>query len=358
MDDTERFLIAQEDNGTFLHIYIPGKRPDNWPVRQIKWTGRGPIPSFDDLRREAAVLQRQLKKKGLLENLPERTIPGYSHSYPYSFQPATIREINPDPKDQVYVRNDVAYNMRHMLWFPILKLLKEHIKDYDYIQLEIPIFPPVLTEDLCQAWYENNKSSSRFFDRLLKTSQNTRIETVTSESEITLKITNHPFVDKPIQRIQLLPDETIDSAPLSDDQLRTLHLKVLSRDSNMLKGLTNTERKQLRQGTNDDLVADYPIHWVRWLSLSGTMTEKNAILVFTDTEKSYQHSVRYPFEQYWRRNRSFFEGQNLPVYVEIPVPTNSYRPKPVARTLMPHQNRRYLNEMTRRAAEEYLKEKE
>ena len=358
MDDTERFLIAQEDNGTFLHIYIPGKRPDNWPVRQIKWTGRDPIPSFDDLRREAIILQRQLKKKRLLGNLPERIIPGYSHSYPYSFQPATIREINPDPKDQVYVRNDVAYNMRHMLWFPILKLLKEHIKNYDYIQLEIPVFPPVLTEELCQAWYEDNKKSSRFFDRLLKSSQNTRIETVTSESEITLKITNHPFVDKPIQRIQLLPDETIDSAPLSNDQLKTLHLKVLSRDSNILKGLKNSERKQLRHGASDDLIASYPIHWIRWLSLAGEMTKKNAILVSTNTEKTYQYAIRYPFEQYWRRNHSFFEDQNLPVYVEIPVPTNDYRIKPIAHTLMSHQKRHHLNEMARRTAQEYLREKE
>ena len=358
MDDRERFLIAQEDNGNFLRVYIPGKRPDNWPTRQIKWTGRETLPSFDDMRREAALLLCRMKKKGMPKGLPEKIIPGYSHSYAYAFHPSTIREINPDPKDQIYIRNDVAYNMKHMLWFPLRGLLQEKIKTFDYIQVDLPVCPLILTEEKCQAWYESNQRSSKFFERLAQTSQDTRIESITTDSEVTLKITNHPFVGNPVQRIRLLPHETKETKALSDEQLRLLHLKVLSLDSNMLGGLTDSERKKMRKGANADLIDSYPIHWIRWLSLSGQMTEQNAMIVSEDINKSYQFSVRYPFEQYWRRNRISLENSQLPVFVEVPVPTSGYRPKPVAHILTRHPKRHHLNRMTRHAVQEYFMEKE
>ena len=358
MDDRERFLIAQEDNGSFLRVYIPGKRPNNWPTHSIKWTGREHQAPYDEWRREASRLHAFYKKKGLLNDLPERQIPGYSHSYAYAFHPRAIAEITPDPKDQICIRNDVAYNMKHMLWFPLRELLREKIKQYAYIQLEIPKFPLILTEEMCQAWYENNQKSIKFFERLAQTSQDTHIETISSDREITLKITNHPFVSRPVQRIRILPQPTPSVTTLTEDQLRLLHLRVLSRNSNMLKGLTDIERKQLRRGNNAALTASYPLHWIHWLSLSGSMTEQNAMVISSEIAKSYQFSVRYPFEQYWRRNRSFFEKQGLPVFVELPIPTNDYRSRPIAHTITHHPSRRHLNHMTNRALQDYYLEKE
>ena len=358
MDDNERFLIMQEDCGSYLHVYIPGKLPGNWPIRQIKWTGTEKLPSFDDLRREATKIFPTLKKKGLIKNLPERIIPGYSHSYAYDFHPMAIREITPDPKDQVYIRNDVAYNMKHMLWFPLWALMKEKIAHYNYIQLDIPTLPPVVTEEMCQSWFDNNQRASKFFERLSQTSKDTHIERIDSDERITLKITNHPFSGQPIQCFPVFPKPKKQTIRLAEDKLSALHLWVLNRDSNLLKGLSNSERKQLRKGMNPDLTDSYPIHWVRWLSLAGDMTGQNAIVVSLDIEKSYQFSVRYPLERYLRRNGSALQKENKPVFAEIPIPSNEYRAKPVAHTLTPRQNRRHLERLTRQAIQEYFAEKE
>ena len=358
MNDEEQFLIIAEDNGSFLRVYIPGKLPGPWPIRQIKWTGKEKVPSFDDFRREAAQIFPVLKKKGLTKDLPKRIIPGYSHSYAYDFHPMAIYEITPDPKDQVYMRNDVAYNMKHMLWFPLLFLMKEKIKTYDYIQLDLPVLPPVVTEEMCQAWYDNNQKASRFFERISQTSKDTRVERIDTDQDITLKLSHHPFVGQAIRRLPVFPKPKTRAIRLSEDQLHSLHLWVLNRDSNLLKGLSNSERKQLRKGTNPNLTDSYPIHWIRWLSLSGDMTGQNAIVVSADIEKTYQFSVRYPLEQYLRRNGSALAKIGKPVFAEVPIPTNEYRSKPISRVLTPRQNRRQLDNMTRRAVQEYFSEKE
>ena len=355
MIDSERFVIAKEEHGSFMRIYIPGKVPNHAGSRTIRWTGVPEPISGAVLKKEAHRLKETLKSQGLLENLPQKTVPGYAHGYAYDCQLSMTGDITNDPRELIYIRNDVSYNMRHMLWYPLAEILRKEIQTHDYILLDIPVFPKVVTEKFCQDWYDSNQNKEAFVQKLNRPSNHTQICITSSCGKTILKIKNNPFEKQPTKLIQLFPEPRAKLTPqLSTTQLTDIRTRVLQRDVKYLKELTDFEKKQLSKAANPALADLYRLHWIQWLTLAGAAHRSNAIVVRPEIEQSYQFTVQSPFMSYWEKHKADFAERGRPVFVELPVPLNAYHHKPTPRPLTNRQERRYLNRLTRQMAEECL----
>jgi len=172
------------------------------------------------------------------------------------------------------------------------------------------------------------------------------------ENETVLKITGHPFVNQPIERVLLFPTNAFQVPKrLTASDQDMLRLKLLRRDTYRLKGLTDAERAHLAhtKSVNDT----YQIHWIKWLSLGGDMTAKNAFLVTRDTQLKYRILVQEPFHAYWDQNAGAFTQSGKRVVAEIPVPLTAYRPTPIRPVHTKRQDRYHLNRLTKLAADNY-----
>ncbi|MBQ7412860.1 MAG: hypothetical protein IJV07_01110 [Alphaproteobacteria bacterium] len=352
MIDSERFVIAKEEHGSFMRIYIPGKVPNHAGSRTIRWTGVPEPISGAVLKKEARRLKATLKSQGLLENLPQKTIPGYAHGYAYDCKLSMTGDITNDPRELIYIRNDVAYNMRHMLWYPLAEILKKEIQTHDYILVDIPVFPKVATEKFFQDWYDSNQKNAAFVQRLNRSSNHTQVCLTSSCGKTILKIKGHPFEKQPTRLVTLLPVPRTKTQPqLSETQLDNIRTRVLQRDVKYLKELTNFEQNQLSRASAPELADTYRLHWVQWLTLAGAAHRSNAIVVRPEIERSYQFTVQAPFMSFWERNKVDFAERGRPVLVELPVPLNAYRYKPAPQPMTNRQERRYLNRLTQQMAE-------
>ena len=352
MDDRDRFLIAQEDNGNFLRVYIPGMPQYVSSKKVIKWRGSTSSPSPKKVKIISKIIKRKLFKRGLLKDLPQRQIPGYSSNYEYDLRPMATWEITPRFRDLIYVRNDVFYLMKHTLWFPLLELMKNNISQYDYIQLELPSLPQIVTEDVLESWYKNNLVAKNFLNFLNKLSQRTSIQEEQDDSKTILKLTNHPFVNQPAICVQVFPESQADKKEPTTEQISTIRQQVLTRDAYLLKGLTDMQRKKLVYGLNAGLDSNYHVHWVKWPSLGGQFSKDNALIVSSNIREMYQYSIREPLENFLKENQTRFVEQGKPVFVELPIPRNIYRSKPIPKIKLKRQDRRRLNEALKKSVRE------
>jgi hypothetical protein len=352
-DEYSEFYFAQEDHGNFLHIYIPGKLPMARGEKQIKWCGNFANPSKENYKKEAIILRKNLKKNGLLKDLPQRQLPGYSSFYPYSVAPMGIWEITPDLKDLIYVRNDVAYKMKHTLWFPLWKKLQENIGQYDYIQLTLPKLPKLMLEEHLNEWYKNNTLEAGFIKRLEKLSQKTMIDIMEDDNSIRIRPVNHPFVNQPARRIEYSQNQEKSRENLPCQDMLKLKQQVLERDVYLLKGLTDSERKKMAHASLSDVEQDstHQLHWIHWPSLNGGMNKDNAIIVTSNIKQMYQFAVQTPLESFLKSHGSDLAKKGKPVFVELPIPYNGYRSAPIKKIKTKHQNRSELKQKLQKALE-------
>ena len=352
MDDIDQFFIAQEDNGNFLRVYIPGMPQYISSKKIIKWRGSTKRPPYKKIKTVSKILKKKLLKQGLLKDLPQRQIPGYSSNYDYDFNPMATWEITPRFKDLIYIRNDVFQLMKHTLWFPLLELMKDNIPKYDYIQLELPSLPKIVTENVLQSWYKSNSVAKKFLNSLNKLSQKTSIQEKQDDSKTILKLTNHPFVNQPAICVQVFPERQPDKKEPTLDDISTIKQQVLARDVYLLKGLTDMQRKKLVYGVNADLDSNYHLHWAEWPSLGGQFTKDNALIVSSNIRDMYQYSIREPLENFLKKNRKRFVEQGKPVFVELPIPRNTYRSKPIQKIKLKRQDRHRLNNALKKSVQE------
>lgn len=293
-----------------------------------------------------------MQKRGVLKNLPQRQVPGYSSNYDYDIRPMATWEITPQFKDLIYIRNDVFQLMKHTLWHPLLELMKSNISNYDYIQLELPALPQIVTEDVLESWYKSNLVVKKFMNSLSKLSQRTSIQEKQDDSETILKLTNHPFVNQPSIRVQVFPERHPDKKELTLEEISTIRQQVLMRDVYLLKGLTDLQRKKLVYGLNTDLDSNYHVHWIEWPSLGGQFSKDNALIVSSNIRDMYQYSIRAPLEKFLKENRKRFAEQGKPVFIELPIPRNTYRSKPIQKIKLKRQDRRRLNDVLKKSIRE------
>ena len=343
LTETDSFFIAKEDHGHFLRVYVPGDPHHISAKKVIRWRGEPKYPPYFKIKAASKVLKRKLAKEGLLDDLPQESIPGYSVNYPYDVQFMATRKITPQLNDLIYVRNDVFYLLNRTLWHPLLKLMQENIKNYDYIRLELPQLPQLVTEDVVQSWYEANQLAAHFWHSLDKLTKTTTIQIDQDEQKTILRLKNHPFVNQPILPVQIWPEQSAGSKELTPAELSVIKRQVLERDVYFLKGLTDTQRKKLVYGINPHLDASYHLHWIQWPSLNGEQKKENAIIVSSNIRDMYQYAIKTPLEQFLKDNKQQLIDQGNPIILELPVPRNTYRPKPVKKIKMKRQNRRHLD---------------
>ena len=358
MDYEQRFTLHMEDHGSFLHISIPGKAPGVHETQTIRWTAMGPFLKSNELTAERAQFKRELKRQGLLKNLPEKIIPGYAHSYAYEVRFAVPYEICTDLNNLAYIRNDVSHVANHMLWFPLMKELEGRKDQYDHILIEVPVFPKVVTESFYDKWYENNQRATSFVKRLRNSSAQTRIHRTETDREIILKVKNHPFEEQPTQRVLLDMKRILrQPTPLSDEAAGDMKRRVLSRDAYLLRGLDDNPRKCFARGQDIPLSDAYELHWKRWLSLSGKQERNNVIVVPKGLSVTYRMTVQAPVECYLDKNYVRLAQAGKDVYLDIPLPMAHYRDRPIARRCCSKRQNRYaLNRQVREAYTEYLHE--
>jgi len=355
MDYDDKFTLHLEDHGSFLHIFIPGTAPGVRETQTIRWTGMATPPKSKDIKRDKQQLVRSLRRSGKLKNLPQKTVPGYDHGYAYDVRFAIPYEISPVLDNLVYTRNDVAHVTNHMLWFPIMDILRENEAKYSHILIDAPVFPKVVTEHFYQSWYESNQKASPFVQRVQDGSTRTRIQRTETEDAIILQIKNHMFEGQPTLRLRVNPYAPMSFIPPKyDEKMEDLKRRIFARDAYLLRGLDDRARKCLARGQSTPLSDDYKLHWKNWLSLDGTRTRENAILVPNDIELFYRASVRAPVENYLKKYSLLLAKAGKPIYVDVPIPMAHYRNKPIARHCSKRQDRRALNRIARQDALEYM----
>ncbi len=352
-DYDKHFFILQEDRGSFLRISIPGQIPDAHETRVIHWSQEtlNIYPKFishntkRQMRKELTTFLKSQKKRYNL--LPQKNIPGYDHFYSYDFQYATTSDICRDPDDIVYIRNDISHYIRHMLWFPIEKIIKEKKDKFSDIQIELPVFPRIITEDFYKGWYENNQQEMHFLTKTLEKSDKTIIEQIEKEDCYVLKLKNHSFANQPTQRIQLIPTTQQVQTTLSEHEYDLIKLAILKRDARLLSNLTNRERRRFARGQKTEDGENLHIHWKYWDFLNGPQIKENAILVTSDIQTKYRLTIEQPFIKYWERHQHIFSQKGKPVFVDLPIPMNGYRHKPIQKEHMDPQERRFINRQKR-----------
>ena len=353
LDYGKHFFILQEDRGSVLRISIPGIVPETSDKRIIHW-------SQEALDMHPQFISRELKKqkekeiislldeqKKSFSDLPQKNVPGYTHNYPYSFQYATTSDICRDPNDIVYTRNDVQHYARHMLWFPLEKIIADKKSKYTDIQIELPVFPAIITEDFYKEWYESNQHEMLFLTRTLEQSSKTSIEKIEREDCILLKLKNHSFINQPVKRIQLIPTEQQEHITLTEKEEDLLKTSVLKRDARLLSGLTNRERRRFARGQKTEETSELHIHWIHWDFLNGEQTKENALLVSSDIQTKYRLTIEQPFIKYWEHHQDDLSRKGKPVFVDVPVPMNGYRHKPIQKEHIKPQERRFINRQER-----------
>ena len=348
-----QFFILQEDCGSFLRISIPGQVPDSADKRIIHWSPESldehpkfiPYETKKQKQKEITAWLRTQKKSR--SGLPQKELPGYSNTYLYDFQYAATSDLCRDPDDIVYIRNDVHHYAKHMLWFQIDKIIKENKNKFSDIQLELPVFPQVITEDFYKDWYDNNQQEMRFLTKTIEKSDKTFIEKVEKEDCIILKLKNHSFSNQPIKRVQLLPTSQQTHVVADLHEYDTIKLSVLKRDARLLNNLTNRERRRFARGQKTEDSENLHIHWVHWDFLNGPQAKENAILVTPDIQTKYRLSIELPFLKYWENNQSDLSRKGKPVFIDLPIPMNGYRHKPLQKEHMDPQERRFINRQER-----------
>ena len=352
-DFRNQFFILQEDRGSFLHISIPGQIPNSPQMRTLYWTDPelGTKPKFISPK-----LKKQMKKELIeflksqrksLKHLPQREIPGYKDNYSYDFQYATTSSLCRDERDIVYVRNDVQHHIRHALWLQIEEIIAEKKEKFSDIRIELPVFPKIVTDAFYREWYENNQREMRFLTKTLEKSDKTFIEKIEKEDCFLLKLKNHPFSNQPVQRVQLIPTEQKNTIRLNNEEYKLLKTSVLKRDARLLNSLTNRERHWFSRGHKTDEAENLHIHWIHWDLLNGPQTRKNALLVTSDIQMKYRLTVELPFLKYWENYETILSRKGKPVFIDIPVPMNCYRQKPIQKEHLKPQERRFINRQER-----------
>ena len=353
LDYNKQFFILQEDRGSFLRISIPGQVPDSFDKRIIHWSQEALnqyprfIPSATKRQKRKELTEFLKSQKKQYAHLPQREIPGYSYSYAYDFHYATTSDICRDPDDIVYIRNDVHLYTKHMLWFPIEKIIREKKDKFSDIQIELPVFPQIITEDFYKNWYENNQHEMHFLTRTLEKSDKTVIEQQEKEDCFVLKFKNHSFANQPVKRIQLVPTSQQVDMTLSDKEYEALKTSLLKRDARILSNLTNRDRRRFAHAQKTDETDNLHIHWIHWDFLNGEMTKENALLVTSDIQTKYRLTIEQPFIKYWEQNHHILSRQDKPVFVYVPIPMNCYRHKPIKKEHMKPQERRFVNRQER-----------
>lgn len=348
-----KFFILQEDRGSFLRISIPGQVPDSSDKRIIHWSeaALSEFPRFipfDTKKQKHKEITAWLRtQKRSRSTLPQKSLPGYSNTYLYDFQYAATSDICRDPDDIVYVRNDVHHYAKHMLWFQIDKIIKDKKDKFSDIQIELPVFPQIITEDFYKDWYENNQQEMRFLAKTLEKSDNTIIEQQEKEDCFVLKFKNHSFANQPVKRIQLCPTTQQTNIVLDDKEYEALKTTLLKRDARMLSGLTNRERRRFARGQKTEETSDLHIHWIHWDFLNGEQTKENALLISSDIQTKYRLTIEQPFIKYWEHHQDSLSRKGKPVFIDVPIPMNGYRHKPIQKEHIKPQERRFINRQER-----------
>lgn len=354
MDEETQFSFHQENHGSFLHIYVPGKLPDYIPMQTIRWQGKPQLPDPAEVECAKHHLKNTLNNKGLLQDLPQRQIPGYSSNYPYDCQFSILPDIVADTRHMTYIRNDVHYHAKHALWFPLLRLLTENRDKFSYILIDLPVIPQITPENFFTNWLASNQKAIRFFQKVHDSSAQTRIHRSETQDAVILSIQNHRFASQPTTRIRInFATNTHPASPLTQDELDELKQRVFSRDAYLLRGLNDQTRKSLAHGMDIPLTRDYQLHWKRWLSLGGQQVKNNALIIPQDMALHYRTAVLLPTEHYLSQHKAELARLHKPVYIDVPVPVADYRNRPITRPHTKHIRRHALNNMVRRSVWDY-----
>ena len=345
MDSQNLFSFFTEDKKTHFAVSIPGSVSHQFC--KIFWNGGHNSSPLTELDR--AEILHHYQEQGFLDGYTESEIKdmrlgqnGWRIAYPQNISRPQLSDAR--------IFEEAAYQtLTDRLWQPLRAVF------HSYTEYTMPILPKVVTTSFVEAWHQANQKEAVYLNRLYQKAEETRIIPKDEENSITLKIMGHPFVSQPIERILLFPVDTLSEpktlSPADQDSLRS---RLLRRDTYRLKGLSNTERAHFPH--TKSINANYQVHWIKWLSLGGDMTTKNAIFVTQDIQTKYQILVQKPFESYWEKNRKNLTQTGKKIYAEIPVPMTAYRSTPIRPVHTKRQDRYYLNRLTKLTADNYQHE--
>lgn len=354
MDSKKTFSFLIEDKKSHFSITIPGYPTDQ--VFKMRCDGHLPTQTPDLTLSERNAIVDHYQEQGLLVAYTEKEIEdmrlgdrGWVIASPW-------QALTTHPTSE-RIFEDAAYRaLSEGLWKPLYQAVSA-LPTRSYAEYTVPVLPKIVTSSFVEQWYQSNQNEAAYLDRLKQKAEQTRIVKLDEANRIILKIKGTPFVSQPIERILLYPSYPQRfTKRLSLSEQDFLRLKLLRRDAFRLKGAGNHERTCFTHLHPTGTGNRYQIHWVKWLSLSGDMSAKNAILVTRDTGLKYRMLVQKPFSEYWAQNWERLTQTGKEIYVDIPVPMMDYRPTPIRPTHTKRQDRRYLNRMTKVIADSYQHE--